>query len=534
MDLFRPLSAIFSRRVGLAALFIATLGACEMDIDEHKNIPSRNQILPLFNPHMPKFDCEIEASKFPSIDAQADAWFREALALDSADIFPDRRDYKRIVQLTRQAAERLHWKAMLNLASLYVEGRDPAHGEEDAVKLVEDAMRLGVPAAYDRMGTYYSNGTGVKGDATRGYAFWQRAAEMGSPAAMAYLGEKLDATWDDPQGTFWGNHPIGLKMLECAYAQGNGDAAFQLALSYKHPVKREATREDRKRALLVMHEGVKFGSEDCANSLQMEFGHPFDLEKMLAPYIDKARAERYRLLGDALGFDPSDRFPNLDKILPLPPAELPPWNGDRDTLLNAARGVSPPPASPKPGAASQRSGRFHLDAAFALRDTGQETRALSAPVEGYWQPTGLNVQEEDRVQLAAVPPGLYRRGEEFPVITSQDGKRRINGIVWRRWDTIRHNHGAVEPFAPAGMVRIVPRPQPLISRPSGEACPVSGTWQPWVRPDHPLSSAINVYWRQAWIVEGQAFPDPQRDWQLPIPAAEVSWHLMDSEPVSLL
>ncbi|WP_374579934.1 tetratricopeptide repeat protein [Pseudoduganella sp.] len=515
-------------------MLIPVLGACESGGMAPKNESSRDQELPLFNPHMATFDCQLEAERLPPIDAQADVWFREALALDSADIFPDRRDYKKIVWLTRQAADRKHWKAMLNLASLYIEGHDPSHGVEDAVRLVEEGMRLGVPAAHDRMGTYYSNGTGVKGDATRAYAFWQRASEMGSPAAMAYLGKKLKATWDDPQGSFWANRPIGLKMLECAYAQGNADAAFQLALSYRNPAPRAPTREDRARALLVMHEGVKFGSEDCANSLQMEFGHPFDPEKMLAPYIDKARAERYRLLGDALGFDPSDRFPNLDKILPLPPAELPPWNGDRDTLLNAARGVSPPPASPKPGAASQRSGRFHLDAAFALRDTGQETRALSAPVEGFWQPTGLNVREEHRVRLAAVPPGLYRSGEEFPIFTSQDGKRRITGIVWRRWDTIRHNHGAVEPFAPAGMVRIVPRPQPLLSRPSGEACPVSGTWQPWVRPEHPLSSAFNVYWRQAWMVKGQAFPDPQRDWQLPIPAAEVSWHLMDSEPVSLL
>jgi hypothetical protein len=39
---------------------------------------------------------------------------------------------------------------MLNLASLYVEGRDPSHGMK-AVQLVEKAMRLGIPA-YDRMG----------------------------------------------------------------------------------------------------------------------------------------------------------------------------------------------------------------------------------------------------------------------------------------------------------------------------------------------------------------------------------------------
>lgn len=423
---------------------------------------------------------------------------------------------------------------MLNLASLYVAGHDPEHGELAAVKLVEEAMRLGVPAAYDRMGTYYVNGTGVNGDATKAYAFWQRAAEMGSPAAMAYLGKKMSGTWDDPHGSFWGNEAIGIKMLECAYRQGNGDAAFQLALTYSIPPQRDATREERKRALQVLHDGVKFGSEDCAGYLFTEFDEPFDIEKMLVPHIDPARAERYRILADALSFDPSDRFPNLDKVLPLPPARLPPWNGDRDTLLNAARGVMPPPETPKPSAASQRSGRYFLDAAYALRDTGQETRDKVAPVEGYWQPLGASLEEADRAQLAAIPPGLYRRGEEFQAYYSQRTRSRIAGIVWRRWDTIRHNHGAVEPLGPAGLVRVVARPQPPVSRPSGAVCPVSGTWQPWLPPDHPLHSLVSVYWRQAWLVEGEAFPDPARDWQLPISAAEVTWHLMDSAPVNLL
>lgn len=73
---------------------------------------------------------------------------------------------------------------------------------------------------------------------------------------------------------------------------------------------------------------------------------------MLAPYVDKARGERYRMLSNALGFNPNRRFPNLDKILPLPPADLPPWDGQRKSLLDAAMGVRPPPATPQPSAAS--------------------------------------------------------------------------------------------------------------------------------------------------------------------------------------
>lgn len=257
---------------------------------------------------------------------------------------------------------------------------------------------------------------------------------------------------------------------------------------------------------------------------------------MLAPYIDKARAERYRLLSDALSFDPSDRFPNLDKVVPLPPAELPPWNGDRDTLLFAARGVSPPPEPVAPSAESQRTGRYFLDAAYSLRDTGEETSAPTAPVEAYWQPIGKNVGAKASAELAKLAPGLYKRGEPFPTFPAHpDDKYQLTGtIVWRRWITAPRNPHAVAPQAAKGLVRIVARPLPWVSSPSGAAVPVTGTWQPWVRPDHPLRGTVNQYWRQAWLVKGQPFPLPERDWLLPLPAADVTWHLMEKDPPSLL
>ena len=44
--------------------------------------------------------------------------------------------------------------------------------------------------------------------------------------------------------------------------------------------------------------------------------------------IDKERARRYRLIQDELDRNPSARFPDIDKIVPLPPAALPAWNGE--------------------------------------------------------------------------------------------------------------------------------------------------------------------------------------------------------------
>jgi hypothetical protein len=490
----------------------------------------RNEELPLFNPHRADFTCQVEAGKVPPIDAEADAWFLEARALETdRDLLDEERDWKKIVQLTRLAAERRHWKAMLNLASLYLDGRDPEHGIGDAVLLVEQGMRLGIPAAYDRMGTFHMNGV-VQGDVSQAYAFWQRAAEMGNPQAMTFLAEKLMATWDNPKEGFWANIPVGTKMLECALGQGDAQAALALHYQYKD----SRTPEGKDRAMRVLHEGVKLGCADCANYLRSEFGKP-DPTKMIVPHFDKARSERYDMLGDALSFNSSRRFPNLDKMLPLPPARLPPWDGKRESLLKAVMAVTPPKAVPKTSAASQRQGREALSAAYELRSTDDRTSALNAPFAAYWRPTAPQAELPVREYLDMIAPALYRPGEAFSQPRHPAGGSRgvIPDIVWERLLTVHHNYDAVEPRGPAGPMREVAVPEPRRSATASQACPVTGAWQPWLPPEHPLRHAVNQPWRQAWVSAGQRFPDPQTDWLLPLDASELIWHLLDSKKPEL-
>jgi hypothetical protein len=42
-----------------------------------------------------------------------------------------------------------------------------------------------------------------------------------------------------------------------------------------------------------------------------------------------------------------------------------------------------------------------------------------------------------------------------------------------------------------------------------------------------LRHIVNVYWRQTWVIEGEPFPHPQRDWMLDLSSELVTWHLMD-------
>jgi hypothetical protein len=422
----------------------------------------RNKDLPLFNPHMPSFDCKVETSFVPPVDAEADAWFREARVMESPEIFMAQRDYSKIVQLTRQAAERHHWKAMLNLASLYIENRDPSHGVADALKIVEQAMELGIPAAYDRMGTYHLNGTGVNAEISRAYAFFQKAAQMGNPTAMSFLAEKLRAGSDGIMPGYWDNIPISIKMFECALGQGYGPAAEYLHYFYAVPrtadgtvIGDSGTAETKARALRVLQQGVRLGCKECASSLAAEFEGFFGPVKTLAPHIDKSRSERYDVLSNELSFNPSARFPNLDKILPLPPANLPPWNGDRDTLLAAAMGVTLPLTPAKTMMVSNRIEQPHSDPHYKLPASGEQTLAGQASTRAYWQPVPLHYNEPACQVLERTPARAYRAGEPFAqLFVNEHGiQKPIENILWRHFHALRHDHGAVASLAIAGLAR---------------------------------------------------------------------------------
>jgi hypothetical protein len=96
----------------------------------------------------------------PAIDPQAEVWFQQALALDSPDIYYQDRDYPKIYQLYLQAAERNHWKAMLNLnplVALAVFGAVPEYGPvvfgglQVLISAEVDVLQLAVKKPDDRV-----------------------------------------------------------------------------------------------------------------------------------------------------------------------------------------------------------------------------------------------------------------------------------------------------------------------------------------------------------------------------------------------
>ena len=516
------------------SLLLFTQLSCTMHLD----LP-RNMALKAFDPHRSGFVCKHEADAVPPIDPEAEQWQQEAMAATSFDKWEEDRDYKKAVELWRKAAERKHWKAIINLANAYAHGQGVQRDTEQAVLIVEQAMKLGIPAAYDLMGTYHMEGLGVKQDASRAYAFWQLAADMGSSDAMAYLGRALRGSYDDPKAGFWGNRAVAMQMLECGEVQGNSRSTFELGVIFD-----ATTSRDYPRALQVLHEGVKLGSADSAGYLSGSFGAG---DPLVNGIPDVARADRYSRLSDALNRNPDLRFPNLDKVLPLPPAQLPKWDGNSKTLIDAAKGLVPAPViTPTPGA--QRTGRAHIPDGWLLTGSSVPPRseavghnpqlgvpaqyeATAAKYSGYWLAQLLDEREAHHGQWnRAQVPQRYARGEAFEA--HREGLTRHDGRVLWHYMGVPSKRADVEvnPLITQGIARTSRIPEPQ-QRCSGEtACPKTGVWFASLPKDHPQAAHFNRWDRQAYVAEGQSFPDP-RDQHLEIAMRDITWLWLDNANV---
>ena len=530
-----------STQIVLSALLALNLIAC------HKMPPidssPRHQALKTFDPHRKDFTCVYEADAVPPIDPEAETWHQQAMYVTRSELWQNQRGWKQAEALWIKATERKHWKAMMNLASLYETGRgegalEVAEDNFRSIAIVEHAMALGIPAAFDKMGNYHATGMPtIRHNKSRAWAFWELAADMGNPQAMTHIGKALAATYDNPEEGFWGNMPVALKMLDCAVAQGFGQAAYELGITLQIADRTDGGDSDR--ALIIHHEGVKFGSEGCANSLFSNFNNASAMVKHIK---DPTRARRYKTLADALYRNPDLRFPNLDKVIPLPPALLPQWDGQPQSLIDAAKAVVPVRAPvPTPGA--DRTGREHIPPDHVLPTkpfplgSRMDNGALYLPGEegtparydGYWLPQLLETYVQRNVDWnSAQVPRSYIKGETLKPHRMGLGPSD-DQVVWhflglpqrvpkpeRPWQTL------------SGLLRKVPAIEGTpITCSAGKNCPATGIWRPVPVADHPQRKLIDPRWRQAYLQVGQQMPDA-RSWGMD-GIGQIVWHLLEAE-----
>lgn len=230
----------------------------------------------------------------------------------------------------RTASDKGDWGARALLAHFYLYGLGPLpknkvldQDEFKSVAIARMAVEAGQPWGYYDVGVAHQYGYGgAYYDLEIAWAYFLRAAELGSPYAQMALAEAYrDAGRKDAED----------QMIQCAYQQGHGPAASELA---------RRARGDKKYldSLRLEQDGVKFGSKESAVYLFLIFGGDegsMFREVILTPLglgEDPERYRRYKEISDALNLNPDLKFGRLDQVLPLPPAALPAWRGIADAM----------------------------------------------------------------------------------------------------------------------------------------------------------------------------------------------------------
>ena len=267
------------------------------------------------------FTCAKEADRIPTRDPEADQLYQHARWLRRNNLLKDDPSvYPAIERLVRIATAHGHDKANLALRGMLKNGQAQSPNPiKESVDLVEDLIRRGIPGGYYDMGNYLMQGYGVVGDFDLGKRYYRKAADLGSPDAQYLIADMLtDARRHSPEVV-----KIGLQMYRCAAEQGHAEAAVDLgAYIYE---------EKPHEAMDAYQLGTRAGSAIAASFLESGFSITdpsvgFYLGQSSA---DPERTRRYKIAGKFLSdYDYLDpKVPEIDEIVPLPPAKLPPWDG---------------------------------------------------------------------------------------------------------------------------------------------------------------------------------------------------------------
>ncbi len=254
-----------------------------------------------------EFQCAHEKDTAPALDQTADALFQQARA-QSKERLPD---WNKVAKLYQQAAVKDHWKAMHNLAELYLRGKGVEKDTNKAIELYSRMVELEVPLGYYDMSVMVQRGVGVAQSDRDAMRFLLKAADIGNPDAQTrigiiYLHEKNDRS-------------KGLLYLQCAAKQDFANANLELARYYKvldrnypaalHYYQRAAALGQGKGALAI---------EDVFRYGELEY------EK------NDSIADAYNKVSSTLYNNPDARFPNLATDHPLPPHPIQGYHADKD------------------------------------------------------------------------------------------------------------------------------------------------------------------------------------------------------------
>ena len=279
------------------------------------------------------FDCVHE--QIPTPSAETDELFQYARWLQKNNLLKqDKSVDAEIERLYRIAAENGHYKANINLQNGARRGHFRLSGA-DQLRLSQQLIEANVATGYFFIGVFLKNGSaGLKQDAAMSLRYIRKAADEGSAQAQYDVGDILAPIDIAPD--------VARQMRRCAAEQGHGKAAVALGVDLKI----EGRYQE---ALEVFQMGVVAGRESAASRLDKAFRGPPSSDRLyyLNQQQDLERADRYKTIWRVLArysyADP--KVPEINEILPLPPAKLPAWDGKLQWLEARLANIPPPKPS---------------------------------------------------------------------------------------------------------------------------------------------------------------------------------------------
>ncbi|UHG95388.1 DUF6396 domain-containing protein [Pseudomonas sp. 7-41] len=367
------------------------------------------------------FTCVHE--QIPSPSAEADELFQYARWLQKNNLLKqDKSVDAEIERLYRIAAENGHYKANINLQNGTMRGHFTLSGAEH-LRLSQQLIDVNVATGYYFIGVFLKNGSaGLKQDTAMSLRYFRKAADQGSAHAQYSVGDKLAPSDMAPE--------VARQMRRCAAEQGHGDAASDLGVNLQGLGQYQS-------ALEAFQLGVAAGDDTSASFLSKGFLGPPSTDGLyyLGQQKDLERADRYKkiwsLLADYSYANP--KVPEINGILPLPPAKLPTWDGKLQWL--EARLANVPPKKPSEALIQQlakakllepATGRPTPDSPAFIKASYPEptcTSGQACPQTGYWRAFSLS-----RDVYARLSDGVIRRFEKneiMPTLQIESHKPRF-------------------------------------------------------------------------------------------------------------
>jgi hypothetical protein len=359
------------------------------------------------------FSCAHE--QIPVASAETDVLFKYARWLQKNNqLKQDKTVDSEIERLYRIASENGHYKANINLQNGAMRGYFRLRGEE-SLRMSEQLINAGVATGYYFVGIYLEHGVaGLQQDHEMALRYYRKAADEGSALAQAYVANKLAPIDIAPD--------IARQMRRCAAEQGHGDAATDLGVDL-------STDGHYQEALEAFQLGVAAGDETSAGFIEEGFRGPEPTNELhyLGQQEDLERADRYEKIWKILsGYSYANpKVPEINEIVPLPPAPLPAWDGKLQWLEERLANV--PPEKPSEALIHQLAKAKVLEPAtgrpmpgspafiqidYIKRPTCNSGQACTHT--GYW--LAESIAGQSGVRLEKGEPHRFEKGEIMPTL----------------------------------------------------------------------------------------------------------------------